>query len=360
MKRSLVLIFMITLLPAGVVWGVGGGSGGSSSCTEDTWTCGDWSACVAPGNQTRTCTLTFDCPNLDTPRPAGSQTCTVPTPPAAPTPAPETPSPAPTPEPAPAAAAIIPTTTETAPEVKKATPPPTPPSPTSCNVDVWTCAEWTPCDMDGNQKRTCNLTFECPRTDTEQPKLIRRCETLQCGNKENMRDRVLCRLNLSPAGIARELEIEYLPEECRTITDMSKRKTCIDTYKSYKPCWNIPVGDGRIACAKQALKLGPTLSEEIQKCKAIESGTQQTVCLKATKQRVFSLVKFRFYDLEERAEELSDDGVPKELIADFVVFIQQKKQAFNDAPSHADRLKVVAEVRVGWQKFVTAAKKYLK
>ena len=44
-------------------------------CTQDTWSCSDWSACSASGNQTRTCTMTFDCPNVVTPSPPTSQFC---------------------------------------------------------------------------------------------------------------------------------------------------------------------------------------------------------------------------------------------------------------------------------------------
>lgn len=46
------------------------------TCTVDTWTCSEWSACSSDSTQTKTCTLTSDCPGVDTPSPATSQSCT--------------------------------------------------------------------------------------------------------------------------------------------------------------------------------------------------------------------------------------------------------------------------------------------
>lgn len=47
----------------------------SASCTEDVYTCSEWSAC-SNGTQTRSCTMVADCPNATTPAPAESQSCT--------------------------------------------------------------------------------------------------------------------------------------------------------------------------------------------------------------------------------------------------------------------------------------------
>ena len=50
------------------------------SCTQDTWSCGDWNLCSASGSQTRNCTKTFDCSPTNTPSPSTSQSCTPPAP----------------------------------------------------------------------------------------------------------------------------------------------------------------------------------------------------------------------------------------------------------------------------------------
>lgn len=49
-----------------------------SGCTLDTWTCSNWSACSAAGSQTRTCTLSYNCPNTSTPSPVTTRSCTPP------------------------------------------------------------------------------------------------------------------------------------------------------------------------------------------------------------------------------------------------------------------------------------------
>ena len=50
------------------------------ACTEDVWSCGEWSACSEDGVQTRACTLKTDCPTAQTPKPAESQKCEPPKP----------------------------------------------------------------------------------------------------------------------------------------------------------------------------------------------------------------------------------------------------------------------------------------
>ena len=51
---------------------------GSPGCLADEWGCGDFTSCTAEGTQTRSCTLTFDCPDAVTPSPPTSQPCTPP------------------------------------------------------------------------------------------------------------------------------------------------------------------------------------------------------------------------------------------------------------------------------------------
>ena len=48
------------------------------SCTADTWTCGAWGSCSLSGIQNRSCTKTFDCPNVQTAPPTTDQYCEAP------------------------------------------------------------------------------------------------------------------------------------------------------------------------------------------------------------------------------------------------------------------------------------------
>ncbi len=94
-----------------------------NSCVADTWSCGDWSECDSGGTQTRTCTMTFDCPNVVTPSPATTQSCT---------------------------------------------------PPTECTADTWSCTDWSTC-ADDTQTRTCTMTFDCPNAVTPSPATTQSC-----------------------------------------------------------------------------------------------------------------------------------------------------------------------------------------
>lgn len=317
------LSFVSTVMAAG-----GGGGGGTSNCTEDTWACTDWGECSSQGKQTRTCRITFDCSNLDTPQPAREQTCV-----------PPKVEPVLQPEPQ--------TQTQPEPEVKTE-PAPQSPALSHCTADTWKCDAWSACDLDGNQKKMCQKMIDCPGVDTSQPLITQRCLTLQCGNKATIRERVACRLSLTSAGLSRELEIEYLPEECRAFEKNSdKRKACIALYRAYKPCWMKPVGEERSACARQVLKLGPVLSDEVKKCAG------DPICIQTVRERVFNMIKFRFYDLEERAEDLLEDGkASKEAVVEFTANVFENKQTFNAAKTKEERRKAILDMREAWKKFI--------
>lgn len=95
------------------------------SCTEDEWGCGKWGECLANGKQERTCEKTFDCPSINTPSPATTQSCTY-----------------------------------------------TPP----CIKDTWQCGSWGACSPQGIQTRSCNKTYDCPSAETASPATSQYCE----------------------------------------------------------------------------------------------------------------------------------------------------------------------------------------
>ncbi|MBI4407017.1 MAG: hypothetical protein HY565_00775 [Candidatus Kerfeldbacteria bacterium] len=218
-----------------------------------------------------------------------------------------------------------------------------------CDQDVWECDDWSSsCDQYGNEERTCSLVTDCTTdTTTVQPDTFQPCSHLQCGDKPELRDRVSCRLNLTPLAMSRELEIEYLPEECRAITAAAAQATCIERYQSFQPCWEFTTSDERIECAKDVLGLSATLTDDINACASAE-------CLANLQDRVYQLIKFRLYELEERAEELAEQGANLDTVTDFVVLVIEQKIAFNQATSFEQRRQAILAVRAGWQTFVTA------
>jgi hypothetical protein len=329
---GLAIVFIgVWLVIAPAVLAVGGGGGGSVPvCNTDTWDCTGWSQCSQNGTQTRICTLTYDCPTVSTPKPSESQSCTPPTPPPPVSP---------------------PTEQSTQKKTESQVP--------VCTKDIWTCSAWgQTCDIYGREQRTCKLSFDCPNVETPPPPESQPCQKLQCGNKSTLRDRISCRLNLAPAGAARELEIQYLPEACRVKTD-AEQKECIGLYKSFQPCWNTRQGEDRFSCARNVLKLGPLISEEVKTCQG-KKGQEQVACKTALKEKVLYMIAFRFYDLETRAEELGNRGADLNAIADFETTIELKKQAFDNASTNTERRQIILDVRKAWQEFINKVKDQVK
>lgn len=229
----------------------------------------------------------------------------------------------------------------------------------TCAKDVWTCGVWgATCDIYGREQRTCQLSFDCPNVETPPPPESQSCEKLQCGNKSALRDRISCRLNLAPAGAARDLEIQYLPEACRVKTG-TEQKACIGRYKSFQPCWNAKEGEQRFSCARNVLKLGPVVSEEVKTCQG-KTGADQVACKTQIKEKVLYMIAFRFYDLETRAEELRNRGADLNTIADFETIVELKKQAFDKATTNAERRQIILDVRQAWQEFLVKVKDQVK
>lgn len=216
-----------------------------------------------------------------------------------------------------------------------------------CTEDIWTCDEWSACDTYGNEERTCTLIKDCATdTATVEPDKYQPCTTLQCGNKTDLRERVACRLNLTPLAMSRELAIQYLPEECRALTDTIEQTACIERYRSYQPCWGFASTEERVSCARDILQLQENIADDIAACESTE-------CLIDLQDRVYQLIKFRFYELEERSEELAERGANIDEVTDFIVLIINKKSEFNAATTTDQRRQAIIDVRDGWNTFLT-------
>lgn len=174
---------------------------------------------------------------------------------------------------------------------------------------------------------------------------------LRCGNFATMQARVRCRLQLSPQELEAEYGIQYLPEECRAIANVVSQGVCVKKYQSFQPCWTKPVGDERVVCAQQVLGLTRSTDELVRQCRG------NRTCQLAVQDKVYDLIKFRFYELEERAEELLQAGaVDVGQAAALVSAIEEQKAAFNLATDNRQRQQIIYAVRRTWQEFVGAAK----
>ncbi len=322
-----VLIIGGSFIIAATVFAAGGGGGGSvPTCTDNIWTCNEWSPCSTAGTQTRTCVLTFSCVTAANQKPSETQQCI-----------PPTPIPTPIPQPS-----IMTTAT------------PTP----SCTASTWVCGAWSAsCDAFGQEHRSCRLIADCSKFPTSSPSTARACQHLQCGNMKTLSERISCRLKLAPAGVTRELQIQYLPEECRVIANAAERKECIARYKSYQPCWSLPQGEGRFECARKVLKLKASVTDEIQACR---TDANPSKCRTDLKEKVLYMIKFRFYDLEQRAEDLYYRGASPAAIAKFDTIVETKKQEFDQVKATSDFQRIILDVRSAWQNFMDQVKDQIK
>ncbi len=98
-----------------------------NTCTADSWYCTQWGSCSANGEQTRFCNMIVDCPNVTTPSPSTTQSCTPPA------------------------------------------------TNASCTADSWYCTQWGSCSANGEQTRFCNMTTDCPDVTTPSPATSQSC-----------------------------------------------------------------------------------------------------------------------------------------------------------------------------------------
>ncbi|MFH1522463.1 MAG: serine protease [Patescibacteria group bacterium] len=55
----------------------------------------------------------------------------------------------------------------------------------SCNLDTWTCGNWSACSLEGQQSRSCNKTLDCRFADTPSPVTTQSCVYIPPSCNEN-------------------------------------------------------------------------------------------------------------------------------------------------------------------------------
>ncbi|QQG38983.1 MAG: hypothetical protein HYS32_00775 [Candidatus Woesearchaeota archaeon] len=175
-------------------------------------------------------------------------------------------------------------------------------------------------------------------------------EGLLCGDLATRTERVKCRLNLVEEEYEREYRLQYLPEECRALQGGEKGK-CISTYKSVQTCWtHKETGEG-VGCVMKQINFRG-ISEERRICNEL-NGDAKKECADKLKENIFTVIKFRFYNLEERAEEFLEEGkIAEEEVIVFIDAIEGKKVEFNSVSDIEGKKRIVMEVKDLWQEFL--------
>ncbi len=223
----------------------------------------------------------------------------------------------------------------------------------TCSEDIWSCSEWGKCQRDEMQYRKCTLVSDCLDKETGKPSEKEKCtyvstllSSLKCNNLGSLKERVSCRIDLGDENLEKELEINYLPEECRAISNIADREECVLLYGRSQKCWALEVGEKRNGCLKEILGI-----TEIKNMK--EACGKNNECLISARKKLYSLIKFKFYDLEERAEELYSKGkINKEKVVDIIAKLEEKKIEFNNANSKEQRKNIIKEVKTLWKNFI--------
>lgn len=179
-----------------------------------------------------------------------------------------------------------------------------------------------------------------------------------CGQLEKLEDRIKCRFGVSEEVLKEELKTAYFPEGCRR-GKPEWQEACKARYKAIGPCWYLEqtAGDKYPAkkiysCLKKELKLADELKPVKSYCKDKDAS-----CAEEYQKSVYNLIISRFYDAEQRAEDLRTQGrLSDEDTQAFIVFISRQKLAFYDAQTKAERVKIIQDVGAEWQKLLKKLK----
>ena len=180
----------------------------------------------------------------------------------------------------------------------------------------------------------------------------------KCRAQASAIERIQCRLHLTDEELAETApdgtaEIYYLPEECRPLAE-GEKGACVSAYARVQTCWRFE-GALREECIRKRVGLDEKATVRDEKIRCLNDA-----CRAGLRQKVFSLVKFRFYSLEDKAAKLLRKGVDEKTVSEFIAALEQKKQDFNAAQSLAAKKEIVREAVKLWNSFKLEAYKQLR
>ncbi len=210
------------------------------------------------------------------------------------------------------------------------------------------CADPDPCNYSCSQGQKCEvLNTSPPEVKCKTPEASVK-ETYKCSGLTSKKERIRCRIRLD-----KENEYNYLPEECRAQSG-NERINCTKAYKSVEKCWEFEKDQRRFECARNEFALR-NIADERAECEAL--GDNKSACLRNFREKVDRAVKFRIYNLEEKAERLMGKGKANESeLVDLVEQLEQKKLDYNKARTKEAKKIVLQDVRELWKAFVDKIK----
>lgn len=173
-------------------------------------------------------------------------------------------------------------------------------------------------------------------------------ETFHCTDGATLSERVGCIIGLPDSDV---LNVRFVPEECRVLDEEGKQG-CIATYRLLQTCRIGFAGDddAREGCIKPKLNLSESIWDDFRSC----GGDKQ--CIGLLRGRVYTLAKFRIYNLEYKVQEMMDAGLGRDKGVGFIAYVEEAKARFNSAATVSAKKEVVREVKERWDEFVIEAK----
>ncbi|MBI2449171.1 hypothetical protein HYV49_02650 [Candidatus Pacearchaeota archaeon] len=172
-------------------------------------------------------------------------------------------------------------------------------------------------------------------------------QSLKCGGLLDLKDRVRCRINLESEHDEYQ---NFYPEECRNNANPDK---CVALYQSVSECWDLGMSVKRIACLKEKIGISDVKKEKAD-CRDIS-------CRKELNGKIFTMIKLRFYQLEEQAEMLMErELLDEEAVIDFVTNVELKKQEFNAVKSKDEMRQIIKDVRDLWTELMSPLRRALQ
>lgn len=173
-----------------------------------------------------------------------------------------------------------------------------------------------------------------------------------CANLDDLRGRITCRMDKTEEALQIELTPEnYMPEGCRWGSDTWREK-CKVRYRQIHDHYELPLGAPRMEAIKADLGLEAKLKPMSAQCPNNDADCQKTY-----RAKIEHLIVARFYDAEERAEELFALGkLPEEDLIELVALISEAKVAFYDATKSDDRVdlqrEIIEDLRDEWNDYM--------
>lgn len=158
---------------------------------------------------------------------------------------------------------------------------------------------------------------------------LSRPHKLYC-TQRRMIDRIRCRLSMNSDELAQEMSIQFLPEQCRAVVNKKSQAACVAAYKLFKSCTEVPAGDERWRCVKDALAAEPTYDT------------------------VDTMVKFKLTDLIDRAKATLNPGSDINPVVNLENSLELIKQQYNKAKTLALKKQALVKAAAAWKKYVAS------